>query len=271
MAPGQARKRVKSSTTTSTELSAAAQLDSASDYAQPSLAAVDSTLRCPICTELFAAPVILTTCSHSFDSRCLRQYLVGHKRCPSCLRECNEDNIRLNLALQGAVAAWKDARCVPQCAHRRLGAPLTRPSARRATLLHLQSLASSSAQAGPSSASPTARTSPPASTRTPSAIASSKRKASALASTSSSPAIKNEPHDRAALVLVDDGSSDVEIIEEGTMPSSTSRRAPPRKKAKGADGREARGGSGKGKGQARLEEADPTDRASPFLPLLCFT
>ncbi|GAA5835370.1 hypothetical protein JCM9279_004521 [Rhodotorula babjevae] len=238
MAPGRARKHAKGTTTTRTELSAAAQLDSASDYSQPSLAAVDSTLRCPICTELFAAPVILTTCSHSFDSRCLREYLVGHKRCPSCLRECNEDNIRLNLALQGAVAAWKDAR---------------------AALLHLQSLAST-AQAGPSSPSPAAHPPAPTATRTSGSAASGKRKASALASSSSSPAVKNEPHEPAALVLVDDGSSDVEIIEEGTMPSSTSRRVPPRKKAR------AEGGSGKGKGRARLEEADPTD---PSLILEC--
>ncbi|TNY17571.1 hypothetical protein DMC30DRAFT_449616 [Rhodotorula diobovata] len=247
MATGRVKKRVKRTPATPGDLSLAAQLDTASDYSDPSLVSVDHSLRCAICTELLTAPVILSTCSHSFDSYCLRTYLVTHKRCPSCLRECSEANIHLNLALQVVVAAWKDAR---------------------PTLLRLQSLAASTAPtAGPSPPPPA--TPPPAAT--PSAASQGKRKASALAasSSSSSPAVKPEPRDSdAAPLLIDDGSLNVEIIEDGsTARASASRRPPPKKKSKGADGRETRAGEGKGKGRAKdLEDADPTD---PSLILEC--
>ncbi|BGP46161.1 E3 ubiquitin-protein ligase rad18 [Rhodotorula kratochvilovae] len=242
MGPAHSRKRAKQPTTDS-ELASAASLDAASDFTAPTLAALDHSLRCPICAELFTAPVILTACSHSFDSRCLRHYLASNKRCPSCLQETTEDRIRVNLALQGTVAAWKDAR---------------------ADLLRLQAAASPSPapQAGPSSPTPGAPTSTtfaPAS-RTPSAAAKGKRKASALSASSSS-TVKPEP--REAILLDDEGSSDVEIIEDAG-PSSMSKR-PPRKKVKGVEG--AGRGSTKGKGRAReLEAADPTD---PSLILEC--
>ncbi|BGP38070.1 E3 ubiquitin-protein ligase rad18 [Rhodotorula kratochvilovae] len=259
MGPAHSRKRAKQPTTDS-ELASAASLDAASDFTAPTLAALDHSLRCPICAELFTAPVILTACSHSFDSRCLRHYLASNKRCPSCLQETTEDRIRVNLALQGTVAAWKDARYALS-SYRETPAD---PFRRRADLLRLQAAASPSPapQAGPSSPTPTAPTSTtfaPA-RRTPSAAAKGKRKASALSASSSS-TVKPEP--REAILLDDEGSSDVEIIEDAG-PSSTSKR-PPRKKVKGVDG--AGRGSTKGTGRAKeLEAADPTD---PSLILEC--
>lgn len=97
---------------TEAQLALAAALDEARDFTSPHLAALDSSLRCPICTELYTAPVLLTTCSHSFDSRCLREYLARTKRCPTCSLEANEDRIRRNLALDELVRQWKAARFV---------------------------------------------------------------------------------------------------------------------------------------------------------------
>lgn len=97
---------------TDVELKAAEHLDTASDFTSPSLSVLESSLRCPICSEFFTAPVILTNCSHSFDSRCLRDYLAVHKRCPSCLAETDESRIRKNLALQEVLNAWQSARWV---------------------------------------------------------------------------------------------------------------------------------------------------------------
>lgn len=105
---------------TDAELKAAGHLDAASDFTSPSLSALESSLRCPICSEFFTAPVILTNCSHSFDSRCLRDYLAVHKRCPSCLAETDESRIRKNLALHEVLNAWQSARCA--------GAPFRAPA-----------------------------------------------------------------------------------------------------------------------------------------------
>ncbi|GAA6057691.1 hypothetical protein JCM3770_003847 [Rhodotorula araucariae] len=240
MPPPRTRKHPKQPSTVS-ELASAAALDAAADFTAPSLAGVDHALRCPICAELFTAPVILTACSHSFDSRCLRHYLATHKRCPACFLETTEDRIRVNLALQTTVQAWKDAR---------------------ADLLRLQAAASRSPapQAGSSSPTPASAPRPPEpfvpATRTPSATVKGKRKASALAASST---VKPEP--REAVFVDDDGSSDVEIIEEARESSSAVKR-PPKKKLKSADG----AAKGSSKGMGRLEAADPTD---PSLILEC--
>lgn len=47
-------------------------LDTPSDFTASSLSYLDSVLRCPICSELYTAPVILTNCLHTFCSLCLR-------------------------------------------------------------------------------------------------------------------------------------------------------------------------------------------------------
>lgn len=48
------------------------QLDDPQDFTHSALSLLDSSLRCPLCYELLKAPVIITSCSHSFCSLCLR-------------------------------------------------------------------------------------------------------------------------------------------------------------------------------------------------------
>ncbi|GAA5898020.1 hypothetical protein JCM5296_001456 [Sporobolomyces johnsonii] len=186
------------------DLDLAATLDDPSDFAFASLGELDKSLRCQICGELLSAPVILTSCQHTFCSFCLRQHLAVVKKCPRCQAEANEDRIRRNLAMEEVVLAWKQSR---------------------SDLLQLQAAAhastSSSAQAGPSSAvtsPPLASSSTYRSSHQPSvkpAVASTqvhgkrKRKAS----------VKPEPSDD-----VLDGSSDIEVLESAPPPNKRSKK-----------------------------------------------
>ncbi|GAA6026908.1 hypothetical protein JCM8097_005953 [Rhodosporidiobolus ruineniae] len=85
-------------------------LDDPSDFHSPALRALDHSLRCPICQQLFSSPVLLSTCSHAFDSLCLRQHLAQTRKCPTCHAEANEDRIRPVHQLEQAVRDWKTAR-----------------------------------------------------------------------------------------------------------------------------------------------------------------
>ncbi|GAA5890378.1 hypothetical protein JCM6882_008813 [Rhodosporidiobolus microsporus] len=87
-----------------------AHLDDSTDFDAPSLRALDHSLRCALCGELFTAPVLLTPCSHAFDSLCLREHLAETKRCPVCHFEANEDRIKPVHQLEEAVRNWKAAR-----------------------------------------------------------------------------------------------------------------------------------------------------------------
>lgn len=75
----------------------------------PGLRALDSTLRCNICQELYEAPVVLT-CGHCFCSLCARTQLGEKPTCPTCWKETTISSFRVNLAMEQAVTAWKDAR-----------------------------------------------------------------------------------------------------------------------------------------------------------------
>ena len=97
----------------------------------PGLRALDSTLRCNICQELYEAPVVLT-CGHCFCSlvrvtipistpppyhkypflQCARTQLGERPTCPTCWKETTISSFRVNPALEEAVTAWKDARHV---------------------------------------------------------------------------------------------------------------------------------------------------------------
>ncbi|GAA5931517.1 uncharacterized protein JCM15063_001490 [Sporobolomyces koalae] len=86
------------------------EVDDPLDFTHRSFQQVDSALRCQICHELLTAPVLLTTCSHTFDSLCLRTHLKDIKKCPQCATEANEDRIRRNIQLEQVVQLWKLAR-----------------------------------------------------------------------------------------------------------------------------------------------------------------
>lgn len=105
-----------------------------SDFPQqseaPGLRLLDSALRCTICSELFDGPVTLK-CGHCFCSlvgvsrlgfqvlgahirfQCIRQALAEKQECPACREsDVNEGHLRKNPAMEEAVAAWKECRCV---------------------------------------------------------------------------------------------------------------------------------------------------------------
>ncbi|KAI5479556.1 E3 ubiquitin-protein ligase RAD18 [Pseudohyphozyma bogoriensis] len=88
-------------------------LDDITDFDAPALQSLESTLRCPICVELFKAPVILTGCSHSFCSLCIRQVFLaqgGTPQCPTCFQGTDAGRAKSNLALSETVAAWAASR-----------------------------------------------------------------------------------------------------------------------------------------------------------------
>ncbi|BGP14003.1 hypothetical protein JCM10213_005588 [Rhodosporidiobolus nylandii] len=236
MAP---KSRPRSTDSTSTAL------DDPTEFDSPALRALDHSLRCPICTSLFSAPVLLTGCSHAFDSLCLREYLSDPKtrRCPECMIEANEDKIRPVHALEAVVRGWKAARV---------------------DILALQAAASAHASTSrlppPSSPTPVAGPSRPSSTSSSKPPPFSDRKGKRKASPS--PAVKREDPANAvaASEVIELDSSDVEVHSP-----------PPRKKGRlGDEGGRAKTptslAKGKGKGKAKEGLGDPTD---PNLVVSC--
>lgn len=73
------------------------------------LAAVESALRCQMCKDFYKTPM-LTSCSHTFCSLCIRHALVNDDRCPLCRKVCQSSQLRNNWALEEAVDAFNIAR-----------------------------------------------------------------------------------------------------------------------------------------------------------------
>ena len=74
-----------------------------------SLSAVDSALRCQVCKDFYTTPVI-TSCSHTFCSLCIRRCLNNDGRCPACRAQDQELKLRFNGAMEDLVEAFKKAR-----------------------------------------------------------------------------------------------------------------------------------------------------------------
>lgn len=75
----------------------------------PKLSAVDSALRCQVCKEFFRTPMI-TSCSHTFCSICIRRCLNNDQRCPACRERDQELKLRPNKAMEELVDAFISAR-----------------------------------------------------------------------------------------------------------------------------------------------------------------
>lgn len=74
-----------------------------------SLAAVESALRCQVCKDFFRTPMI-TTCSHTFCSLCIRRALSNEGKCPLCRAPEQELKLRSNWSVEEAVEAFVKAR-----------------------------------------------------------------------------------------------------------------------------------------------------------------
>ena len=73
------------------------------------LAPLDSSLRCQVCKNFFTTPM-MTSCSHTFCSLCIRRYLSQEGRCPACREPDQEIKLRRNWAVEELVATFTASR-----------------------------------------------------------------------------------------------------------------------------------------------------------------
>ncbi|XP_077058574.1 E3 ubiquitin-protein ligase TRIM39-like [Siphateles boraxobius] len=71
---------------------------------------------CPVCCEIFNAPVILS-CSHSVCKECLQQFwrIKKTQECPVCRRRSSKDRLPLNLALKNLCESFLKERNEKSC------------------------------------------------------------------------------------------------------------------------------------------------------------
>lgn len=95
-----------------------------------SLANVDSALRCQVCRDFYTTPMI-TSCSHTFCSLCIRRSLNNDGKCPACRAPEQEMKLRNNNAMEDLVDAFKRARPdVLEFARKPASTPATLPPKR---------------------------------------------------------------------------------------------------------------------------------------------
>ncbi|KAL8972599.1 MAG: hypothetical protein Q9183_000457 [Haloplaca sp. 2 TL-2023] len=75
----------------------------------PKVAPVESALRCQVCKDFFDTPMI-TSCSHTFCSLCIRRCLTSDGRCPVCRSRDQELRLRRNWTVEELVDAYQAAR-----------------------------------------------------------------------------------------------------------------------------------------------------------------
>jgi len=74
------------------------------------LRAVEESLRCGICGDLFEGPVSLAKCAHAYCSLCIRQALNFRQDCPTCRAGATHGDLVANRALGDTVDAFRAAR-----------------------------------------------------------------------------------------------------------------------------------------------------------------
>ncbi|KAL6710380.1 E3 ubiquitin-protein ligase rad18 [Coniothyrium glycines] len=70
---------------------------------------LEAALRCEVCKEFLSNPVI-TSCSHTFCSICIRRCIATDGRCPSCKTGCSSDKLAPNIAVREVVMRFTEAR-----------------------------------------------------------------------------------------------------------------------------------------------------------------
>lgn len=73
------------------------------------LAPLESSLRCQVCKDFYDNPVI-TSCSHTFCSLCIRRCLSAEGKCPTCRTQDQELKLRRNWLVQELVEQFQNAR-----------------------------------------------------------------------------------------------------------------------------------------------------------------
>lgn len=72
-------------------------------------APVDAALRCQVCKDFYKTPMI-TSCSHTFCSLCIRRCLANDGKCPACRSTEQENKLRSNWAVESIVEEFLRAR-----------------------------------------------------------------------------------------------------------------------------------------------------------------
>lgn len=75
----------------------------------PQLNQVEVGLRCQVCKDFFNTPMI-TSCSHTFCSLCIRRCLTNDGKCPICRAPDQEVKLRRNCTVEELVTFFKLAR-----------------------------------------------------------------------------------------------------------------------------------------------------------------
>jgi E3 ubiquitin-protein ligase RAD18 len=73
------------------------------------LMSVEQAFRCHVCKDFYSSPM-LTSCSHTFCSLCIRRCLSVDGKCPLCRKTDQESRLRGNWALREAVDEFKKSR-----------------------------------------------------------------------------------------------------------------------------------------------------------------
>lgn len=93
-------------------MESAYEVSDPSDWTDTSLASlsrIDASLRCQVCKDYFNTPVI-TSCSHTFCSLCIRRCLAADGQCPACRATEQENRLRRNVTVQELTDVFVAAR-----------------------------------------------------------------------------------------------------------------------------------------------------------------
>ncbi|KAH6614327.1 hypothetical protein C7974DRAFT_74252 [Boeremia exigua] len=75
----------------------------------PTFEPLEAALRCEMCKEFYSNPVI-TSCSHTFCSICIRRSIAADGKCPSCRTALSSDKLAPNIAVREVVMRFQEAR-----------------------------------------------------------------------------------------------------------------------------------------------------------------
>jgi DNA repair protein Rad18 len=75
----------------------------------PSFEPLEAALRCEVCKEFYENPVI-TNCSHTFCSLCIRRCITSDGKCPTCKAANQADKLLPNFAVREIVNRFQEAR-----------------------------------------------------------------------------------------------------------------------------------------------------------------
>ena len=75
----------------------------------PAFEALEASLRCEVCKEFYNNPVI-TPCTHTFCSLCIRRCIATDGKCPACKTACQADKLQPNIAVREICTRFQDAR-----------------------------------------------------------------------------------------------------------------------------------------------------------------